>query len=300
VLNQISLVANSDVSVIIYGESGTGKELAAKAIHYGSPRHSAPFVVVNCGAIPSNLMENELFGHTRGAYTDAHAEKKGLFEEADKGTIFLDEIGEIDTSIQVKLLRVLQDHEFKKVGGTKTIKVDVRVIAATNKNLRQAIERKTFREDLFYRLNVIPITMPPLRERKEDIPMLANHFMKKFRSEINPRIEGITPDAIHKMMMYDWPGNVRELENKITQAMVLTKTNMISAENLFLQTEGKVEEFRSFKKAKQDFEREYIIQVLRLTGGNVSRAAKIAQKDRKDFYEVMKKYSIDPKQFRKG
>jgi two-component system response regulator GlrR len=245
-------------------------------------------------------MENELFGHTRGAYTDAHTEKKGLFEESDKGTIFLDEIGEIETSIQVKLLRVLQDHEFKKVGGTKTIKVDVRVIAATNKNLRQAIERKTFREDLFYRLNVIPITMPPLRERKEDIPMLANHFMKKFRNEINPRIEGITPDAIHKMMMYDWPGNVRELENKITQAMVLTKTNMISAENLFLQTEGKVEEFRSFKKAKQDFEREYTTQVLRLTGGNVSRAAKIAQKDRKDFYEVMKKYDIDPKEYRKG
>jgi two-component system response regulator GlrR len=299
VLNQISLVAGSDVSVIIYGESGTGKELAARAIHLASHRSTGPFIVANCGAIPKDLMENELFGHVRGAYTDAHADKSGLFEEAHGGSIFLDEIGEIASSVQVKLLRVLQDHQIKRVGSSRSVEVDVRVIAATNRDLAKAIQLGEFREDLYYRLNVIPITMPPLRKRKEDIPLIANHFIKKYREEMNPHVTGITPDTLHKLMMYDWPGNVRELENKIIQAMVLAKTSLISTGDLFLKDDQKMEEFHSFKQAKKEFERDYITRVLRYTDGNVSKAAKIAQKDRKDFYEVMKKHDIKAENFRK-
>jgi two-component system response regulator GlrR len=298
-LTQISIVAQNDVPVIIYGESGTGKELVARAIHYTGKRADRPFVVENCGAIPENLIENELFGHVKGAYTDARTDQKGLFEEAHGGTLFLDEIGELPITTQVKFLRVLQDGEFKRIGSTRPIRVDVRVIAATNKDLIQAIAEKTFREDLFYRLNVIPVHIPPLRERKEDIPLLINHFLNDFNKELAKTVEGFSPAAIQKMMTYQWPGNVRELKNKVKQAMVLTRNNVITAEDLFFHVPVSSNKFQSFKEAKREFEKEYISQVLRICQGNISQAARLAKKDRKDFYDVMKKYGIQPEAFRK-
>ncbi|MEE8240794.1 MAG: sigma-54 dependent transcriptional regulator [Nitrospirales bacterium] len=298
-LTQISIVAQNDVPVIIYGESGTGKELVARAIHYTGKRSDRPFVVENCGAIPETLIENELFGHVKGAYTDARTDQKGLFEEAHGGTLFLDEIGELPVTLQVKFLRVLQDGEFKRIGSTRPIRVDVRVIAATNKDLIQAIAEKSFREDLFYRLNVIPITTPPLRERKEDIPLLINQFLTDFNKELGKAVEGFSPAAIQKMMTYQWPGNVRELKNKVKQAMVLTRNNVITAEDLFFHVPVSSNKFQSFKEAKREFEKEYISQVLRICQGNISQAARLAKKDRKDFYDVMKKYGIQPEAFRK-
>ena len=298
-LTQISIVAQNDVPVIIYGESGTGKELVARAIHYTGKRSDRPFVVENCGAIPETLIENELFGHVKGAYTDARTDQKGLFEEAHGGTLFLDEIGELPVTLQVKFLRVLQDGEFKRVGSTRPIRVDVRVIAATNKDLIQAIAEKSFREDLFYRLNVIPVTTPPLRERKEDIPLLINQFLTDFNKELGKAVEGFSPAAIQKMMTYQWPGNVRELKNKVKQAMVLTRNNVITAEDLFFHVPVSSNKFQSFKEAKREFEKEYISQVLRICQGNISQAARLAKKDRKDFYDVMKKYGIQPEAFRK-
>jgi len=298
-LTQISIVAQNDVPVIIYGESGTGKELVARAIHYTGKRADRPFVVENCGAIPENLIENELFGHVKGAYTDARTDQKGLFEEAHGGTLFLDEIGELPVGTQVKFLRVLQDGEFKRIGSTRPVRVDVRVIAATNKDLIQAIAEKSFREDLFYRLNVIPVNIPPLRERKEDIPLLINHFLNDFNKELGKVVEGFSPAAIQKMMTYQWPGNVRELKNKVKQAMVLTRNNVITAEDLFFHVPVSSNKFQSFKEAKREFEKEYISQVLRICQGNISQAARLAKKDRKDFYDVMKKYGIQPEAFRK-
>lgn len=298
-LTQISIVAQNDVPVIIYGESGTGKELVARAIHYTGKRADKPFVVENCGAIPENLIENELFGHVKGAYTDARTDQKGLFEEAHRGTLFLDEIGELPLPLQVKFLRVLQDGEFKRIGSTRPVKVDVRVIAATNKDLIQAIAEKSFREDLFYRLNVIPVHIPPLRERKEDIPLLINHFLTDFNKELGKKVDGFSPAAIQKMMTYQWPGNVRELKNKVKQAMVLTRNNVITAEDLFFHVPVSSNKFQSFKEAKREFEKEYISQVLRICQGNISQAARLAKKDRKDFYDVMKKYGIAPETFRK-
>jgi len=298
-LTQTSIVAQNDVPVIIYGESGTGKELVARAIHYTGKRADRPFVVENCGAIPENLIENELFGHVKGAYTDARTDQKGLFEEAHGGTLFLDEIGELPVTLQVKFLRVLQDGEFKRIGSTRPIRVDVRVIAATNKDLIQAIAEKQFREDLFYRLNVIPVNIPPLRERKEDIPLLINHFLTDFNKELGKVVEGFSPAAIQKMMTYQWPGNVRELKNKVKQAMVLTRNNVITAEDLFFHVPVSSNKFQSFKEAKREFEKEYISQVLRICQGNISQAARLAKKDRKDFYDVMKKYGIQPEAFRK-
>ena len=298
-LTQISIVAQNDVPVIIYGESGTGKELVSRAIHYTGKRADRPFVVENCGAIPENLIENELFGHVKGAYTDARTDQKGLFEEAHGGTLFLDEIGELPVGTQVKFLRVLQDGEFKRIGSTRPTRVDVRVIAATNKDLIQAIAEKSFREDLFYRLNVIPVNIPPLRERKEDIPLLINHFLNDFNKELGKVVEGFSPAAIQKMMTYQWPGNVRELKNKVKQAMVLTRNNVITAEDLFFHVPVSSNKFQSFKEAKREFEKEYISQVLRICQGNISQAARLAKKDRKDFYDVMKKYGIQPEAFRK-
>ncbi|MDI6764834.1 MAG: sigma-54 dependent transcriptional regulator, partial [Thermodesulfobacteriota bacterium] len=243
-------VAPTKTNILITGESGTGKELVAKAIHYNSPRKDKPFVTLNCGAIPESLIESELFGHMRGAFTDAISTKKGLFEVADEGTIFLDEISELPLMMQVKLLRVLQDREFKRVGGTEDIRVDVRIISATNKDLEGAVREKQFREDLFYRLNVIQIRIPSLRERKEDIPSLTGHFLKKYSEELGKQISQVSPEALRILVQYDYPGNVRELQNIIERAVALETSQELTAQNL----SSYIEEQLPSKKRPLDLE----------------------------------------------
>ena len=220
ILSQVERAAQTDATIVLYGESGTGKELIAQIIHLQSRRSRGPFVALNCGAIPEGLLENELFGHTRGAYTDAREAKMGLFTQADKGTLLLDEIGDTSPALQVKLLRVLQEKEFKPLGGERSVKVDVRVIVASNKNLQEAVARGTFREDLFYRIQVVPIYLPPLRERKEDIPPLVEHFIKHYSKELGKEMKGITPAAMQRLMLYPWPGNIRELKNVLERAVL--------------------------------------------------------------------------------
>ncbi|MGB9629440.1 MAG: sigma-54-dependent transcriptional regulator, partial [Thermodesulfobacteriota bacterium] len=232
IYKMIRQIANSKSTVLIMGESGTGKELISRAIHYNSNRKNFPFITINCAAIPETLIESELFGHEKGAFTDAIRTKKGLFEEADGGTLFLDEIGELSLTTQAKILRFLEEKEFNRVGGSKTIKVDVRLITATNKDLTQLIKKGGFREDLYYRINVVPILLPPLRERREDIPLLIDHFIKKFNAENNKNVKGIQPEALEVMMNYEWPGNVRELENLMERVIALTTNEYIQPKEL--------------------------------------------------------------------
>lgn len=299
VFEQIAQVAQTDSTIHIYGESGTGKELVAKAIHCASHRADESFITASCGALPETLIENELFGHIKGAYTDAHETRKGLFAQADKGTIFLDEIGETPPSFQVKLLRVLQEHEFKPIGSDRSVKTDVRVIVATNKDLHKEVEEGKFREDLYYRINVIPIYLPPLRERKEDIPLLVNYFFEKYKKkQPKKKIEGFTSAAIRKMMLYDWPGNVRELENKIEYAVAMCTNTKVDGENIFLPPRDKIKKIKPYKKAKEDFEREYLIHFLKINKGHVTNVAKMAEKQRSDIYYLIKKYGINPKDYR--
>ena len=298
VFKKISQIAKTDSSIYIYGESGTGKELVAKAIHFSSHRANAPFITISCGALPETLLENELFGHVKGAYTDAFESKKGLFAQANKGTIFLDEIGEIPPSFQVKLLRVLQEREFKPVGSDESIKTDTRVIVATNRDLNEAVENGNFREDLFYRIHVIPISLPPLCDRKEDIPLLANYFLKKYIKKSKKKIDGITAPAIRKMMLYNWPGNVRELENKIEYAIAMCEKTKIACEDIFLPKIGKTKNVKPFKKAKEEFEKEYLIKLLKINRGNITNTAKMAKKNRSDIYNLIKKYNINPDDYR--
>ncbi|RKX98455.1 MAG: sigma-54-dependent Fis family transcriptional regulator, partial [Spirochaetes bacterium] len=232
VFETIELVAPSKANVLIYGESGTGKEMIADAIHHNSPRRDKPYIKVHCAAIPETLLESELFGHEKGAFTGAVARKRGRFELANHGTIFLDEIGELSLQMQVKLLRVIQEREFVRVGGEESIKVDVRIISATNKDLKEAVKNGTFREDLYYRLNVVSIYVPPLRERKDDIPLLVHKFIEEFSKENNKQIDGITNGALQALISYDWPGNVRELRNVIESIVVLTKNKIITEEDI--------------------------------------------------------------------
>jgi two-component system response regulator GlrR len=301
VLELVAVVARTEIPVLILGESGTGKELVARAIHYTGSRADRPFLTVNCGAIPETLMEDELFGHTRGAYTGAHGDKKGVFEEADGGTLFLDEIGDLYPSCQVKLLRVLQEHEVRRLGETKSRGVNVRIIAATNRDLRKEMEEKRFREDLFHRISVLPITLPPLRERREDVPLMVDHFVRRFNRELGRSIHGFTPRALERLKAHPWPGNVRELENRVKQAMVMAKGDLMDTESLamFSDPSSMGVEFPPFRKARAEFERNYVVQCLQMTGGKVAASARLAGKDRKDFYEMMKKHAIDPDDFRK-
>jgi two-component system response regulator GlrR len=301
VMEQVSRAAETDSNVCIYGESGTGKELVAKSLHLLSSRKDNSFVAINCAAIPEGLLEGELFGYERGAFTGAIKNKKGFFSQANGGTIFLDEISEMSEPMQAKLLRVLQEKHFYPVGAEKLMKSDARILTATNKDLKDEVKKGSFREDLFYRIHVIPIHIPPLRERKEDIPLLADHFIKKFSKEMNKNIKGISTDSLQKLLSYSWPGNVRELENTIEYAVVMATKDVISNE-LILQTNKTIENDRikPMRKAKNDFERNYIYKLMSLSEGNVSEAARLAERYRSDIYDILKKHSLQPSDFKRN
>jgi DNA-binding NtrC family response regulator len=283
-------VAPMDSTVLITGDTGTGKGLAAKAIHSNSPRCSGPFVTVNCGSIPEHLMESELFGHQKGAFTDAKETKKGRLELAHGGTLFLDEIGEISMRMQIDLLRVLEDRVFYRVGGTQPLEVDFRVIAATNRNLEKAIQDGRFREDLFYRLNVIAFKMPSLSQRKEDIPLLAEHFLRRFCQETNKPIDKISRAAMDELMLYDWPGNVRELENAVERAVVVAKDRQILPEHLPIFCNKPL--FAPKNNTLVELEKNHIRQILTDNDWNIARSAKILGIDRSTLYSKIKRYDI--------
>ncbi|MGD9158032.1 MAG: sigma-54 dependent transcriptional regulator [Desulfobacteraceae bacterium] len=299
VMEQVVRAAETDSSVCISGESGTGKELIAKSLHLLSPRKDRAFVAVNCAAIPEGLHEGELFGYEKGAFTGAVKARKGFFTQADGGTLFLDEVSEMPESMQVKLLRVLQEKRFYPLGGEKSISVDVRILTATNRNLEDEVKNGNFRKDLFYRIHVIPVNLPALRERKEDIPLLVDHFLKKFSEKMNKNTKEISMAAMQKLLSYSWPGNVRELENTIEYAVAMSAKDIID-QDLILQTNAPdPEELSSFKDAKNNFEKNYISNILSLAEGNVSKAAKMAGKYRGDLYALMKKHALDPSIFKK-
>ncbi len=274
IISSIERVAGSSATVLISGESGTGKELVARAIHARSPRRDRPFVPINCGAIPETLLESELFGHEKGAFTGAHVQRIGRLEAAEGGTVFLDEVGELTAALQVKLLRFLQDHQIERVGGRQPVSLDVRVVAATNADLTRAMSAGSFREDLFYRLSVVSIQVPPLRERREDIPPLAQAFFERYREECQrPRLRGFSPDARAAMAVYGWPGNVRELENKVKRAVIMANGPIITAEDLGLAGATHGTE-RSLRAERERVERTLVIEALKRTRGNVSQAAR--------------------------
>ena len=291
VFEMVKNVAESDTSVLVTGESGTGKELIARAIHSNGPRRYNPFITASCGAMPEGLLESELFGHEKGAFTGALYTKRGRFELADGGTLFLDEIGEISPKTQVNLLRILDEKSFMRVGGMEQMTVDVRVVSATNRDLKKAIREGIFREDLFYRLNVVSIQLPPLRERKEDIPLLANHFLGKFRAQTNKRIERFSARAMELMMEHNWPGNVRELENAIERAVVVGKKSDVMPEDLPFFKPGTPE--KSGVKALRERERIHILQILEENGWNISKTAEDLEIDRVTLYNKIKKYKLE-------
>jgi len=297
VLDQVTRIAGTESNIAIYGASGTGKELIAKAIHISSQRKDFPFLAINCAAIPESLLESELFGYEKGAFTGAVKNSKGLFTRADKGTIFLDEIGDMPLSIQAKLLRVLQEKTFVPLGSSGSVSVDVRIIVATNKDLKEEVQKGKFREDLFYRVHVIPVELPLLRDRKEDIPPLVDHFIKKYSVRMEKKINTVTPAAMQKLMLHDWPGNVRELENTIEYAVAMTNRADIT-DDLILRTAAGQDELLTLQEARARFEKNYLENLLKITSGNVSKAAELAGKYRADLYNLMKKHGIAPQDFK--
>lgn len=297
-LGQARMTAATDVSVLITGESGTGKELLARAIHRASSRSTKPFIAVNCGAIPESLLESELFGHERGAFTGAVQAKNGLVQEADGGTLFLDEIGDMPPTAQVKLLRVLQEGTVRRIGSTRDQHVDIRVISATHHDLRAQLETGDFREDLFYRLNVVNLRLPPLRERREDVPLLAMHFLKKNSAGNEANQKTFAPVALEALLETDWHGNVRELQNFVERCAALTPSKLISAAQVRRLLDEQGTGLPSLADARDTFTRQYLGQILRLTRGNVSRAARLADRNRTDFYKLLKRFELDPSQFK--
>jgi len=309
IFETIGKVSSSDSTVLIYGESGTGKELVARAIHFNSDRRNQPLVPVNCGAIPEELLESELFGHEKGSFTGAIRTKIGRFELAQGGTIFLDEIGDMSPSLQVKLLRVIQEREFERIGGIKTISVDVRIIAATNQNLEKAVAEKKFREDLYYRINVIPINLPPLRERGVDIEILTNHFLKRFSQLNKKKIDRISPEAMGCIMRYQWPGNVRELENLMEMLVVMKEEGNLDVDDLppkllSQRTEGlppgRMElpaEGLNFNEVVSHFEKDLLVQALQKSRGVKNRAAKLLQLNRTTLVEKLKRFNLPDEGF---
>jgi len=294
IIELIKVVAKSNATVLITGESGTGKELVARAMHSQSYRKGKPFVPVSCAALPESLLESELFGHEKGAFTGAHAQRKGKFEFANRGTLFLDEIGEMSANIQVHLLRVLEEKELTRVGGNELIRVDVRVISATNKDVKKAVASGQFREDLYYRLNVVTIELPPLRERKEDIPILAQHFLKKFALENQKEISGFSPEVTDFLLKYQWPGNVRELENTIERAVILAQNSDVKIADL-LQKNSPLVNLTLTGKSLREIERNHILNILKETGGNYSEAARILAVSRATLYNKTKIYDLSVK-----
>lgn len=306
IFDLISTIADTRSTVLIQGESGTGKELIARAIHYSSNRAHHPFVSVSCAALVETLLESELFGHEKGAFTDARTLKRGKFELADGGSLFLDEIGEISPKLQLNLLRVLQEREFHRVGGEEPIRVDVRVIAATNKNLEQAVREGSFREDLYYRLNVISIHLPPLRERKEDIPLLVDHFVEKFNIESGKRVKGVSEEVLQILIEHDWPGNVRELENVIERAVIINRGGIILPEDLPPYLSGRsalsgvqeslVQQACAGQLTLQEVEKAHIQNILQETGWNIARTARILGIDRSTLYAKIRRYGLKPEE----
>jgi two-component system response regulator GlrR len=300
ILAKARLVASSDASVMIFGESGTGKELLARAIHRASTRATQPFVAVNCGAIPEQLLESELFGHVKGAFTGAASDYKGLFQAAGRGTVFLDEIGDMPLPLQVKLLRVLQEKEVRPIGSTQAVKVDVRIISATHRNLEEAIKAGTFREDLYYRLHVVALSLPSLSQRREDIPVLAAHFLKNLATRYGKTLNGFAQDALEVLVKHNWPGNVRELYNVIEQAVALATTPIITPVLLETAIRGETGNLSSFESARFDFERDYLAKLLKITNGNVTQAARLAKRNRTEFYKLLQRHHLNPSMFKPG
>ena len=297
-LAEARMVAHSDASVLLRGESGTGKELLAQAIHQASARAGKPFIAVNCGAIPEALLESELFGHVKGAFTDAVSNHKGLFQAADGGTLLLDEIGDMPPALQVKLLRVLQEREVRPVGASQSIPVDVRIISATHRDLDAAMEAGEFRADLYYRLNVVTLTLPPLSERREDIPLLANHFLVTLAAKYDKRLSGFAPEALKALTTAAWPGNVRQLYNVVEQVCALSTTPLVPLALVQRALRSPSVQVLTFAEAKQRFERDYLVGLLKLTDGNVADAARLADRNRTEFYRLMQKHGLTPGHFK--
>ena len=298
-LQQARMVADTDTRVLLTGESGTGKELLAQAIHRASTRRDQPFVAINCSAMPENLLESELFGHEKGAFTGAHRSHKGLFQTADGGTLLLDEIGDMPMRLQIKLLRVLQEEQVRPVGATEPVPIDTRVISATNQNLNDLMMARTFREDLFYRLNVVKIQLPPLRARREDIPLLVEHFLIQIAGETGQERKVYAPEAVECLVANEWPGNVRQLYNIVRQNVALSPTRIISAEQVRTSLgEQAASSLPSFSDAREEFTRNYLSQLLQITGGNVSQAARLAKRNRTDFYKLLSRHQLNPDHFK--
>ncbi len=293
ILNKAELVARGDASVLLYGESGVGKELFARAIHSASNRYDKPFIAVNCSAIPEQLLETELFGHMKGAFTGAIRDHQGLFQLAEGGTLFLDEIGDMPLFLQVKLLRALQEKQIRPVGSANTITINVRFISATHRDLREEIAKGSFREDLYYRLDVISLKIPSLSQRREDIPLLANHFLELFANRYQRNINGFSPDAMQTLITAPWPGNVRQLTNVVEQCVVLSTTSLIPPTLVYDAINMETSQLASFEEAKKQFERDYLVRVLKITSGNVTQAARIAKRNRTEFYKLLQRYQID-------
>jgi transcriptional regulator with PAS, ATPase and Fis domain len=308
ILRQVQTLANTDSTVLITGESGTGKELIARALHYSGALKDAPFVVIDCGGLTETILESEIFGHVKGAFTGAYYNKKGYLEMADGGTLFFDEIGEFPYPLQKKLLRVIQEREFSKVGDTKVLKTNIRILTATNKNLKTEVDEGRFREDLYYRLNVITLHIPPLRKRLHDIPSLAYHFTREFNIRFSKRVTRITEEALGKMMNHTWPGNIRELKNTIEKIMNFKQDETISLEDLPEEIKNIEYDPYSFNRPLKEIKKEvvthlsknYIKEVLSLYKGNISKAALKAKMDRGNFRKLMKRFNISAKEFRKG
>ncbi|HYF43134.1 MAG TPA: sigma 54-interacting transcriptional regulator [Ramlibacter sp.] len=299
-LAEARLVAATDASVLVHGETGTGKELLARAIHAASPRAAGEFLAINCGAIAENLIESELFGHVKGAFTGAVRDRPGLFAQAAGGTVFLDEIAELPLALQVKLLRVLQERELRPVGGERSVKVDVRVISASHKRLQDEVAAGRFRDDLFYRLNVVNLTLPPLSQRREDIPVLARHFMASLAQRYGKPVRGFDPGALELLATSAWPGNVRQLQNVVEHCVVLSPGTRIALSLVERALAHQGSDLLPLDEARRQFERDYLTQLLKLTGGNVTQAARLARRNRTDFYALLARHQLAPASFKDG